>query len=274
MDDSKREFKVTKDGQELTLYIRNPTLQENEEAESIRLKSWTRAVKDGGILAEKLGDVLREQGIWDDDKEARQKEFQEELIESIRKIKRGGIKLQEARQLAIRIRQVRNELNVLTLDRVNYIDNCCEGQAQNRQFAFLVSCCTVYNDNKKKKYFSSFEDYLNRAKDIDAFIASNTCASVFYGTTDVSGWPENEFLKRYKFCNEKLQLIDSEGHLVDIDGKLIDGDGNLVKVVDGVDIPIDKDGNDIIVENEVLPFLSEDGQPILEEKTKDEEING
>ena len=270
--EDKRTFTVNKDGQDIVLYVKNPSLQENEEAESIRLKTWTRAVKEGAILAEKLNDVLLEQGIWSIEKETRQKEVQEDLIEAIRKIKRGGIKLKEARQLAIRVRQLRNELNMISMDRINYIDNCAEGQAQNRQFAYLVSVCTVYNDNHKKKYFGSFEDYLNRAKDVDAFLAANKCSESFYGTTDTSTWPENEFLKKYKFCDEKLRLINENKHLIDIDGKLINDVGDYVAIIDDKEVIVDENGNILPeISAESAPFLDDEtGEPILEIKSHEE----
>lgn len=261
-----RIFKVYKDGKEIELYVRNPSLQENEEAESIKLKTWTKAVKEGAILAEKLNDVLREQGVWDEEKETKLGDLQEELITSVSKLKKGGIKLSTAKELALRIRELRAEIQMVSLDRVNYIDNCAEGLAQNRMFAYLVSVCTVYNDNHKKKYFTSFEDYLNRAKDIDGFLCASKCSEVFYGIPDYSAYPENAFLKKYKFIDEKLRLINKDGHLVDSTGRLINENGDYVTIVDGKEVVVDEDGN-IYPENkdEFSPFLDESGQPIVEE---------
>lgn len=259
-----RVFKVYKDGNEVELYIRNPSLQENEESESVKLKTWTKVVKEGGILAESLNDVLKEQGIWNEEKESKLKDLQTELIDAVAKIKKGGIKLKTARQLALRIRELRAEIQMASIDKINYIDNCAEGQAQNRQFAYLVSVCTVYNDNHKKKYFASFEDYLNRSKDVDAFLCATKCSEVFYGLPDYSSYPENEFLKKYKFVDEKLRLINEDGHLIDSVGRLINEDGYYVKVVDGKEILVDENGNPVEeVEAEPKPFLDDNGQPII-----------
>ena len=41
--------------------------------------------------------------------------------------------------------------------------------------------------------------------------------------------PENKFLKKYGFCDDKYRLIDKEGHLVDAEGNKLDSNGNLVE---------------------------------------------
>ena len=264
--DDKRIFTVTKDGKEIELYIKNLSLEEREKAESVKLRKWNQAVKDGAVFAEKLNDILVEQGLWNIEKETQQKEYQEELIESIRKIKKGGIKLSEARDLAIKIRQLRNKLNVLTMDRVNYVDATVEGQAQNAEFNYEVYARTVYNSHRNRKYFDSYEDFLNRRTDLDAYLCSNKCVEIIYGSPDTSIWPENEFLKKYKFVDEELRLVNEDGHLIDTDGKLIDEFGNYVAVIDGKEVAVDEKGNVISeVSPETVPFLSEDGNPIVEE---------
>lgn len=262
--EEKRTFKVIKDNAEVTLYIKNLSLSEREQAESVKLRKWNQAVKDGAIFAEKLNDVLKEQNIWDTDKEIQQTELQNELVESIRKLNRGGIKLKEARQLAIRIRQLRNELNLLNISRVEYIDATVQGQAQNAEFNYEVYCRTVYNDNRNKKYFDSYEDFLNRRSDLDAYICSTKCAEIVYGSQDMSAWPENNFLKKYKFVDNDLRLINEDGHLVDIHGKLINEDGNYVAIVDDKEIVVDEQGNPLEeISLTPAPFLTDDGEPVV-----------
>lgn len=271
MDETKKTFKVSKDGNDVSLYIKNLTLAEREQAESIRLRKWNQAVKDGAVFAEKLNDVLKEQGIWDVEKETKQLELQDELVESIRTLKRGGIKLKEARQLAIRIRQLRNEINLLNMARVEYIDATVQGQAQNAEFNYEVYCRTVYNENRNKKYFDSYEDFLNRRSDLDAYICSTKCAEVVYGSPDLSVWPENSFLSKYNFVDKDLRLVNSDGHLVDINDKLINENGQFVKIVDGKDIPVDENGIEILnIDIDVLPFLDNDGCPIEEKEANNE----
>lgn len=265
MVDIKREFTIKKDGQEVELYIKNLSLEEIEKAESVRLRKYHQSLKDGAILAENLSKFLKEQGIWSDEKELRQRELQEELIEAIRKLKRGGIKKSEGRQLAIKIRQLKNDINFLSLDRIKYINETCEGQAQNSEFNYKVSQATVYLDNKSKKYFDSYEDYLNRAGDVDGYLCANKCAEIFYSVGDTSELEENKFLRRFKYVDENLRLIDEGGHLVDIDGKLINEAGDYVKIVEGKEIVIDEKGEQIEnIDSNPKPFLDENNEPILD----------
>ena len=170
--------------------------------------------------------------------------LQKELIETARALNKCG-KLSEARKLAIRMRQIRGELQILSLPRIRYIDTTIEGQARNSEFNALVTFTAVYNNDRNKKYFADYEDYLNRMNDIDAFLIARKCSEVFYGNFDDSTLPENEFLKKYNFIDKDLRLINKDGHIVDIDNNLVNDFGEKVKIVDGKDILIDKNGDEL-----------------------------
>lgn len=265
--DDKRVVKFKKDNQDVEIYIKNPSLSVMEEGDSIRLKARNKAIKDEVIFAEGLGKLLRDQGIWTDAQDQLQLELQDELILSTRKLKKGGIKKSEARQIAIRIRQIKEELRILAAPRIKYVNDTVEGISQNKEFAYRVSQVAVYNSNRDKKYFVSYEDYLNRINDWDAYIISSKAAEIFYSSDSEEYLPENEFLKRFGYVDDKLRLINSDGHLIDSEGKLVDEFGNYVIVVDNKDVVVDKDGN-VLPEVSVGPavYLDDDGNPIEENK--------
>jgi len=255
--EDKRIFKVHKGDEEIEVYIKNPSLEEHEGAESVRLKKWGKCVRDGVILAEQLGDVLKAQGIWTDEKEQKEKELEDELVEAIRTLKRGGMYKSEGKKLALKIRELRFELQKLKMIRSKYIDSTVEGQSQNAAFNYLVSQCTVYNSDRNKKYFASHEDYLNRMNDLDAFLISRHCANVFYSISDEQLWPENDFLKKHGYVDNELRLVNKDGHLVDTEGKLINSSGQYVKIVDDKEVVIDEEGNPIEEISEPRPFLDD-----------------
>lgn len=263
--DENRVLTITKDGEDLELYIKQPSLEEHEKAEQVRLKTFASCLQNGVILADKLNDVLKKQGVWSEEQEQKEKELQDELIENIRILDRGGIYKREARKIAIRIREIRAELQVLRFVRVKYIDNTVEGQAQNAQFNYLVSQVAVYNNDRNKKYFASYEDYLNRMNDVDAFLISRFCANVFYSVKTEEDLPENRFLKKQGYVDDKLRLVNKDGHLIDTDGRLINEFGEYVRVEDGKDIPIDEKGEPLEINTEPQPFL--DDEEVVESVT-------
>lgn len=253
---------VEEDGKLVEIYIKSPSLQDNERAESIRVKRWNQAISDGAVFTEKLNDILIKQGIWTDEKEQKLLDLRLELSDTIDTIDKGGIRLSDAKKLALKVRTLRSDINKLTFVRLKYVNETVEGQSQNAQFNYLISQCAVYNENREKKYFKSYEDYLNRANNIDSYLISNRCADVLFGNNEAN-WPENKFLKERGFVDEKLRLINKDGHLVDTDGKLIDEYGNYIKYSeDGKSIVIDKDGNPVEMTFERKPFLDDEDNPI------------
>lgn len=260
--DQDRIIKVFNDGKEVEIYIKDLSLQEREEAESVRIKKWNQAIQNKAVFAEKLNAVLEEQGIWNDEKETKISELRLEVAEYLDAIDKGGIKLSEAKKLAMKIKDLRNKITILAANRIRYINETVEGQAQNAEFDYLTSQSAVYNDDRSKKYFASYEDFLNRKNHIDAYTISSKVAEILYGGGE-EAWPENVFLKKYKFVDEKLRLINKEGHLIDEDGRLIDDMGNYISYdKKGNKIFVDNKGNPVITSLERKPFLDDDGKPI------------
>ena len=262
-EEKDRIFRVKKGDEEVELFVKNPSLQERERAESVRLKKWTQAALDGAIFAEKLNDLLEKQGIWSKEKQARRDEIQEEIIDSIRILNKGGILKSVAKKIAIKIRQLRIEDQYLSMGRIKYVNDTVEGQAQNAEYNYLVSQCAVYNSDRNKKYFDSYEDYLNRINDLDAYLISKKCANVFYNIGDEETWPENEFLLKYGYINKDLRLINKDGHLIDINGKLIDEYGNNVEIRNGVEVSVDENGEILEVNAEPLPFIDDEEEEVI-----------
>ena len=257
MNDDKRILKINKDGQEIEVYLKQPSLDEREKGEAMRLKAWNQAIKEGAFFYESLNKILREQGLWDEEKEDKIIELQRELLDNIAILKRGGIKLSQARQIAIRIRQIRIELALTASIRQKYVNETVEGIAQNKEFNYFVSCVAVYSNDRNKKYFASYEDFLNRITDDDAYTISRRYAEITYSFGDEKQYPENDFLLKYKFCDDRLRLTDKDGNLVDVDGRRISESGNYIKTVDGKEIEVDENGNPVGGVNEPQTFIDD-----------------
>lgn len=267
-------FKAKVEGIEKDFLVKSPSLENQREAQKIYNQAFTDAIKSKSVVRAKLDDLLEDQGLWNDEKQAKFTSLQKELLDGEKRLAKGGFSLNEAKDLAIRMKQVRDEIRDLISVRTSLDNHSAEGQADNSRFNYLVSVCVVYNDTKEP-YFKNLEDYLNRSTDEVAIKGAQNLANMLYGLDNdyESNLPENKFLKKYKFIDDKLRLVDKKGRLVDAEGRLIDESGRFVddngNFVDKYGNPVDKDGEYIV---ESQPFLDENGNPVIldEDKSKNE----
>lgn len=265
-------FKIKLQDKDTVFLVKMPNLQNQREGQKIYNQAFSDAVKSGSIVRAKLDDLLTEQGLWDDSKQARFLAIQKELNESEKKLAVGGISLKEAKNIAINMKRVRDELRDLISVKTNLDTHTAEGQADNARFNYLVSCCVVYNDNKKP-YFNSYEDYLNRSSDPVGILGAQKLASMLYGLDSdfEKKLPENKFLLEYKFVNDDLRYVNQEGKFVDEDGRLVDINGRYVneegKFVDREGNLVDEKGDYIV---NFSPFTDEDGKPVILETSQND----
>ncbi len=266
-------FSVTVDNLEVKLFVRQPNFEERRQGQRVYNRAFLDAVESGGILRMKLNDVLTEQGVWGEDKQAKFDTINAEILVLELKLEKGGIRLKDGRQLALNLRKLRNELLRLTIPRLVMDNNTCEKQAQDAQFDYYISTCTRTEDDKP--FFKSLEDYLNKAELQYALTCAQKLGSLLHNTDEnyEANLPENKFLKKFKLADSKGRLINKDGHLIDVDGRLIDEDGRFVtkdgKFCDSEGNLVTEEGS-LIVESQ--PFLDDDGNPIVleDEKQTDE----
>jgi hypothetical protein len=262
-----REFNVSIDGKDTTFLVRSPSLSDQREAQKVYNQAFTDAIKSKSVVRAKLDDLLREQGLWSDEKQAEFAALQKQIIDGEKRLAKGGFALNEAKKLALEMQELRNKIKDLISVRTSLDNHSAEGQADNARFNYLVSACVVYKDNDNK-YFKSLEDYLNKADDPVALLGAQNLANMIYGLDNnfEKNLPENKFLHKYKFVDDKLRLIDKRGRLVDQDGRLVDEEGRFIDEEGNF---VDKEGNRVDPKGEYLfeaePFLDDEGKPILPE---------
>jgi hypothetical protein len=266
-------FKATIDGVEKEFLVKTPSLNDQREAQKVYNQAFTDAIKSKSVVRAKLDDLLEDQGLWNDEKQAKFTSLQKELLDGEKRLAKGGFSLNEAKDLAIKMKSVRDEIRDLISVRTSLDNHSAEGQADNARFNYLVSVCVVYNDNKQP-YFNNMEDYLNRSTETVGLLGAQNLANMLYGLDNdyESNLPENKFLKKYKFVDDKLRLVDKKGRLIDAEGRLIDESGRFIdeegNFVDKYGNKVNSDGDYIV---DTQPFLDDNGNPIiLEEEKKDE----
>jgi len=271
MADNKRTFEV--EGKKYAAV--RPNTKQNEDATMEYNRVFSRSLQNGALLRERLDQFMRQQNLWDDERERQYEELLTQINDREKKLSEGGIRLSEARQIALEMRGIRATLTALISQRNSLDVNTAQGQAENARFNCLLAACLVYNDTGEPVY-EDVEDYSQKTSegDLVGVAGAEHFANMYFGLEKdyEKNLPENKFLKDYKFVNDDLQLINKEGKTVDLAGKLVDEDGRY----------IDEDGNYIDFEGNALtedgkyktepqPFLDDDGNPIVDEKAEEVE---
>jgi len=229
---NKAEIKYTvgegEEAVEKVVIVRKPNAKQRRDASIVYSKAFSQALKDGALLEARLNSYVREQGLWNDEKEERLRKLVTEMGETQKKLAAGGIKKSEGRELAIRMRVLRIEWTNLVSETSSLKDHTAEGQADNARFHYFASVCLV--DETGTPIFKDVDDYLENGNEPHIYEAVTELATL---ESDLdpeweNNLPENKFLVKYGFVNEDLSLVDKEGRLVNVEGKLINEEGELI----------------------------------------------
>jgi hypothetical protein len=263
------------DGKTVSVAVVKPNSSKVKQAQLAYNKAFRAALESGALLRQKLDNYMREQEIWDDKKEEKYADLLEKMNESEKSLAKGGIKLSEAKELAIEMRVDRGEFRDLISERTYLDTNTAEGQADNARFNHLIYL-SILDEKTGKPFFESVEDYEEKATEPYASEAASELARMMYDLDPDydKNLPENQFLSDYGFVNEDMRLVNKEGQFVTADGKLVNEEGRLVNEEGNL---IDKDGNPLDEDfNYILdkkPFLDDSGKdvPIPESEKEEEE---
>lgn len=254
-----------------------PNIQLQTEANKLREKVWNEAFQEGNLLRRQLDDELKNRKLWNAQLQAEYDELQFEVIQNTLKLEQGGIKLSEARAIAIDTSKKRQQMVEMLVARSELDNHTCEGQADNTKFNFLFANCLVYNDTGEKVYPGGLDEYLSQT---DTDYAEKGATEFYYLMSDSESLdeqlPENRFLKKYEFIDNNSRFIErGTGRLITEDGKYIDEEGYYIAYNnDGSTYRVTIDGekvdpNRTVNKLEPLPFLDDDGNPVgVEEKPK------
>ena len=258
------------------LTIIKPDATQSEEATMEYNRVFSKALNNGALLREKLQDHMRQQNLWDDEKEKKYNNIIAKLNKAEIKLKKGGIKLVKARQIALEMRETRAELQQLIAEKNAMDVNTAQGQAEQARFNKLLVTCLVYSNDEKTPFYEDVSDYLKKqsgGNDGVGFIAAEKFGNIYFGldTDYEKGLPENVFLKKWQFIDKDLHLVNKEGHAVDQDGRLIDETG---RYIDGEGNYVDKYGNPLDAEGDYAfegqPFLDDEGNELPDPEKENE----
>ncbi|MFQ3578571.1 MAG: hypothetical protein SNJ71_00340 [Bacteroidales bacterium] len=250
-------------GGEIELVVMKPNASQAKEIKKHSNKIYAEAVSSGALLRSKVEAVAIEQGIWSEAIEKKIADLRKELFNSERKLAQGGkagLTKKMARELALRMRDIRAEIIRLNAPRNSIDANTAEAQAQNEAFNYQVYLCTYYASGIKegRRYFDSYDDYISNGNSDAAIQAAQHMMFLEYGIDPnyERNLPEIKFLCQYGFVNDNLQLVDSKGRLINREGRLINEKGNFVdeegNLVDSEGNRINEDGSYVVEFEEFL----------------------
>jgi hypothetical protein len=253
-----------KDGKELELVVSTPTTKQLLEAEKVYKKAFRQALEEGAMLRKKLNMYMIDQGIWTDAQEKEYVDVVKEINLLDYQLNKGQdqegkkLKLSQAKEMALSLRDKREEFKDLISERQNLDHLTAEGQADAERFSYLVFVCTK-DFLSQKPFYTDFDDYQEKSNDQASVDAAKHVGEIVYEIDPEyeDSLTENRFLKRFHFIDDKNQLIDKDGKPVDRDGNALDEDGYI----------LNKDGKRININD--LPIL-EDNETVEKVEFEDD----
>jgi hypothetical protein len=226
---------VDTNGTPVKVIVRSPTVDDYKDSQLEYNKAFRDALDSGALLRQRLTDYMREQGIWNDEKQKQSDEYVESIRNMEERLRAGGIRLSEAKDVALKLRVTRAEFQLFLAEKNSLDSSSAEGQADNARFNKLVRLC-VLDEKTKLPFFKrdskKAEEEAYNASSSEPWLveASSELANMLYGLDPNynENLEENKFLKEFKFVNEDYQFIDKDGHPTDSEGRLVNDDGRYV----------------------------------------------
>ena len=230
----------------------------------------------------------KDKEFWDEKKEKQYETLVEQINGMEEALKKGGIRLSDAKEIALNLKVKRDEFRDLLSEKNALDNNSAEGQADNARFVSLVSTC-IYDASGNNPKFADVKAYEAQADQPWASQAASELANMLYNLDPNydKNLEENKFLKEFNFVDEELRLINDEGHLTDADGRLINDEGRFIayrteegkKEKDPEQVYfVNREGEEVVLVTnkegeeewvklslkERKPFLDEEDKPIAE----------
>ena len=101
------------DGNEVVVVVKRPTAQDYNKSQIAYNTSFRQALDSGALLRQKLSDYMKDQRIWDDKKEEQYDKLVAEIGEMEDRLKGGGIRLSDAKDIALKLKGKRADFRNL-----------------------------------------------------------------------------------------------------------------------------------------------------------------
>lgn len=216
-----------------------PTYKQQQRSQEVYTKRWKELVEQGAPLRAELPSMLKKRELWNDDMQKQEDDLINKIAKNMEKIKQGKIKLSEASRLMKENIGFKSELILLRLNRNTLDQNTAESMAEQERFNYLVSACTVY-DEDGKSFFNSYDDFIRQDEEgsVVTVMAGEALWRLTTNTDDDyrKDWPEYQFLQKYKLVDDKFEFVENKKEEVQelpetpLFGEILDEEGNPISV--------------------------------------------
>jgi hypothetical protein len=246
---------------EISIYVQKPTNRIISASDKHRAKVWNQCLTDGITTKMELAHLMKERGIWNEDKDKQQVEIMTKISEIEKALYVGdGTKktVSMGKEMAIKMRRLRIDLRELMSEKISLEENTAESISENAKFDYLVSECTKYENGDR--VYKSLDDYNSKSSNEIAIAAASKLAQMLFALDEdfEKNLPENKWLSRYGLTNDDGHLINKENQKIDVTGRRVDDEGRYVNEQGK---RVDIDGN----------MLEEDGTYVQTAEYEDED---
>ena len=95
--------------QEVELTVKAPSPKNQRESQKIYNRAFSDAISSGSIIRARLDGVMKDQGLWNDEKEKEYQTIQKLILDKERILAKGGISLEKAKREALEMQKHRNK---------------------------------------------------------------------------------------------------------------------------------------------------------------------
>lgn len=270
----------TKDaaGKDLELVVIKPTNKIAQKANMAYQLKVSRLIRQGDekgerlLLRSEVEDYLIKAGIWSQQDAQKMEQLGMEVRARELLLRKGGLKLSEARQLAIEMGDLRNKMLEIYQKRQQLDSATVETVAEEYRFAVLVVECTL-ESTTNKKYFKDYDDYIERGDEEAAIEAAQALANDLFNIDPNfrNNLYENKWLRDAGYMDKDGRYTSRDGVYVDKTGKTVDGDGRYIDAgghyVDKYGRKVDEEGDFMVITS--APFIDDEtGKEIIVGKKK------
>ena len=173
------------------------------------------------LLRTELDEYLRKNGIWTDKDINKVTELNKKIDNGIKKLRRGGVKYSEGREMALAVIDSRREIAQVMAKRRIFDEATVESSAESEKIEYLMFL-SVVNKEDGQRYWDTFDE-MKKKKNTEVYrAASDAAMEVLYGIDSKfeRNLPEYKWLLKNKFIDEDLNYLDRKsGNKVDRFGK-------------------------------------------------------
>lgn len=254
---NRKEFETTKDEQTVKLCVRTPLYEDTQEADHVYATTIAELIKSPKnpkpLLRSQLESFLRDNKIWSEDDENKVQKMNKEIDALLQKLRHGGLKLSEGREIAIKVIETRRDILETMNKRRLFDETTIEALAESRRNEFLLFACTI-NPETGDRYWESFEDFTAiKGSQMYFDVYKNFYALLGIDSDFEKRLPETQWLTKYRFVDKDLRFTDRKtGEYVNRAGqKVVEQDkeqNNLIDTIVEEQPFIDDETNEPIVQ--------------------------